>query len=157
MTPSENILMSNSYAAHFDALIAKLRDINAYSRNLGYLVTGALLGQLSGEHQLEAAHRVLDVIGIEQLAGIEDLPSRSDGLFEVRCIYSWTCALIYSEIQGIDGNTLGRYIVVKPSSKNTSHWLQISILALVPSIPRPQGLTINWMTDGLSVGHRTLS
>jgi U3 small nucleolar RNA-associated protein 10 len=54
-------------------------------------------------------------------------------------------------MQVIDDKTLGRTIVVKPSSKITLHWLQISLLALVPSIPRPQGLTINWMTDDISV------
>ena len=56
-------------------------------------------------------------------------------------------------MQVIDDSTLGRTIVVKPSSKNTSHRLQVSILALVPTIPRPQGLTINWMTDDPSVGY----
>ena len=55
------------------------------------------------------------------------------------------------EMQVIDDNALGRVIVVKPSNKNTSHWLQVSILALVPTIPRPQGLTINWMADDPSV------
>lgn len=80
MTSLENILMSNNYAAHFDALVVKLQDINPHSKVLSYLITRALLGQLSGEHQLEAAHRVLDV------AGIEDLPSGGDNLFDVRHI-----------------------------------------------------------------------
>jgi U3 small nucleolar RNA-associated protein 10 len=86
VTLSENILMSNNYAAHFGALVAKLQDVNPHSRVMSYLVTRALLQQLSGEHQLEAAHRVLSVIGIEQLAGIEDLPSGSENLSDVRRI-----------------------------------------------------------------------
>lgn len=61
----------------------KLQDINPHSRVLSYLITRALLRQLSGEHQLEAAYRVLDVAGITQLAEMEDLPAGSDKLSDV--------------------------------------------------------------------------
>jgi U3 small nucleolar RNA-associated protein 10 len=81
-------LTSNNYAAHFDVLVAKLLDVNVHSRVLSYLVTRALLRQLSGEHQLEAAHRVLQVTNIEQLDGIEDLPAWSDNLFDVCRIFT---------------------------------------------------------------------
>jgi U3 small nucleolar RNA-associated protein 10 len=152
---SENILMSNNYTAHFDALVSKLHDTDPHSRVLSYLVARALLRQLSGEHQLEAAYKLLNVIGTKHLAGIEDLPPGKDDLFDVRCMISKKRYLgMWNDVdsmQVVDDKTLGKIIVVKPSSKNTSHWLQISLLALVPSMPRPQGLTINWMTDNTSV------
>lgn len=91
--------MSDNYAAHFDVLVAKLQDNNPHSRILSNLVARALLGQLSGEHQLEAAHRVLNVTGIDQLAELEDLPSGTENLSDVRASFRemlWMCALICS-------------------------------------------------------------
>lgn len=82
---TENILMSNNYASHFEALVSKLHDTDPHSRVLSYLVTRALLIQLSGEHQLEAAYKLLSVIGMEPLAGIEDLPPGTGNLYDVRC------------------------------------------------------------------------
>jgi len=41
--------------------------------------------------------------------------------------------------------------VLKPSSKNITRRLQISIVALVPAIPRPTGIALDWLTDLPSV------
>jgi U3 small nucleolar RNA-associated protein 10 len=91
--------MSNNYAAHFDALVAKLQDVSPHSRVLSYLIARALLGQLSGEHQLEAAHRVLRVTSVEQLAGIEDLPSGSHDLFDVCRIMFYMFSIVCADLK----------------------------------------------------------
>ncbi|KAG5644278.1 hypothetical protein DXG03_008763 [Asterophora parasitica] len=71
---ARNILKSNGFSDHFETLVVKLQDPNPHVKVLGYLVTRVLLGQLSGEHQVEAAHRTLEAIGTEELSGMEDLP-----------------------------------------------------------------------------------
>lgn len=48
-------------------ILARLQDSNPYSRALGYLVVRALLGRLSGEHQIEAAHCILKAMDLENL------------------------------------------------------------------------------------------
>jgi U3 small nucleolar RNA-associated protein 10 len=75
--------VSNNYSDHLDALLSKLRDCNPHVRVLGYLITRALLVRLSGEHQIDAAHKVLEVMRLEQLASIEDFPRGADKLKDV--------------------------------------------------------------------------
>jgi U3 small nucleolar RNA-associated protein 10 len=41
---------------------------------MGYLIAGALLGLLSGSHQLAAACKILQVMNIEEFRGVEDMP-----------------------------------------------------------------------------------
>lgn len=79
-----NILRSNRYTVYLDALITKLQDANSHVKVLSYLITRSLLEQLSGEHQIEAARRVLEVIGIEEFAEIEELPQGNGDILEVR-------------------------------------------------------------------------
>jgi U3 small nucleolar RNA-associated protein 10 len=81
---TENIMVSNNYRAHLDGLLAKLHEENTYSRVFGHLITRAFLGRLSGEHQVDAADRVLQVMGLEQLAGMESFLNGADNLQEVR-------------------------------------------------------------------------
>lgn len=78
-----NILKSNSYSVHFEALVKKLQDASHHTRVLGYMITTALLRLLSGEHQLDAAHRVLDAMKIEELSGIEDVSLQTQNLSDV--------------------------------------------------------------------------
>ncbi|KAG6857013.1 hypothetical protein H0H87_010685 [Tephrocybe sp. NHM501043] len=123
--PTGNILKSNSYSPHLDALITKLKDENPHTRVLGYLIARALLTQLSGEHQVEAAHRVLDVVDVAELGVMEDVPQ---------------------EAEGSNGDAiLFKVAVTKPSSKNTLQRLQLCVVALLPSIQRPAGLVLNWL------------
>ncbi|KAF8064012.1 hypothetical protein FPV67DRAFT_198389 [Lyophyllum atratum] len=121
---ARNILKSNIYSVHLETLVAKLQDSNPHVKVLSYLITRALLGQLSGEHQVEAARKVLDVISVEELAGMEDLP------------------------EGIsDDMALAKIVVAKPSSRSTIQRLQLAVVALLPSIERPTGLTLDWLAD----------
>lgn len=69
----ENILISNSYPVHFDALVTNLQDSNSHVRALSYLIVRALLGHLSGGQQLDAAHKILKAMALDRLSGIEDL------------------------------------------------------------------------------------
>ncbi|KAG6866337.1 hypothetical protein C0991_005804 [Blastosporella zonata] len=124
---ARNILKSNHFAAHLETLIAKLKDENPHIRVLGYLIARALLSQLSGEHQVEAGHRVLDVIDVAELEGMEDFPQ---------------------ETENSDSDVvLFKAAVTKPSSRSTLQRLQLGIVALLPSIQRPTGLVLNWLAS----------
>jgi hypothetical protein len=46
-------------------------------------------------------------------------------------------------IQFLNDTNLGSNVVLKPQSRNTLHWLQTSLLCMIPIVPRPPG-------DGLS-------
>jgi len=77
---AENVLSSNNYSTQFETLLRKLVDPNSFSRTTGYLVMRALLGRLSGEHQIDAAHRVLEVMNLEDLNGLDDFMRGSQNL-----------------------------------------------------------------------------
>ncbi|KAG6888637.1 hypothetical protein C0992_007989 [Termitomyces sp. T32_za158] len=128
---ARNILKSDHYQNHLEALIAKLKDGNLHTRVLGYLIARALLIQLSGEHQVEAGHRVLDVIDIAELHGMEDFPPDSED----------------SDKEG----ALSKIVVTKPSSKNTIQRLQLATVALLPSIQCPTGIVLNWLSRKLDM------
>jgi U3 small nucleolar RNA-associated protein 10 len=48
----------------------------------------------------------------------------------------------------LNDTNLGNNVVLKPQSRNTLHWLQTSLLCMIPTIPRPSGATLNF-TDSL--------
>lgn len=83
-----NLMMSNEYKAHFQSLVAKLRDENPHVQILTHLVMHALIKQLSGEHQINAAHKVLETIGSEQLSRIESLSEDAGEVLKVSLNYS---------------------------------------------------------------------
>ena len=58
-----NILASNDYNVHFSSFLPKLQAKDLHTRVLAYLVMTSLIKQLSGEHQIEAACKILDAIG----------------------------------------------------------------------------------------------
>ncbi|KAG6868786.1 hypothetical protein C0993_010713 [Termitomyces sp. T159_Od127] len=126
---ARNILKSNQYQTHLEALIVKLKDSNPHTRVLGYLVARALLMELSGEHQVDAGHRVLAIIDVTELHGMEDFPQDSED----------------SDKEG----AFNKVVVTKPSSKSTLQRLQLSIVALLPSIQRPSGIVLNWLSGKL--------
>ncbi|KAJ7054756.1 hypothetical protein C8F01DRAFT_1162846 [Mycena amicta] len=55
--------------------------------------------------------------------------------------------LIVRALLYLGNANLHRMAVHKVTSKSTTHWLQVSILALIPTIPRPSGLILDWFTD----------
>ncbi|KAF8630264.1 hypothetical protein AX17_005450 [Amanita inopinata Kibby_2008] len=124
---ARNILMSNDNASHFDMLLLKLQDENPHAQTLGHLILRALLKQLSGEHQIDAVHKVLEVIGS---SGFQNFTIDTEDLLE-----------------SLEDQNLGKHIVVKPSSKSTLHWLQVAIISTIPTISTPSGVTIDWAAD----------
>ncbi|KAK1226193.1 snoRNA-binding rRNA-processing protein utp10 [Marasmius sp. AFHP31] len=124
---AENILSSNSYSEHLDTLINKLSDENPHSRVFGFLVARALIGRLSGEHQVVAAQRILTSFDKGQIALIEE---RSENISE-------------------DLNNVGRNLVLKPNSKTTSSWIQASVLDAVTEISPPEGVSVDYISSSL--------
>ena len=78
-----NIMMSNEYKAHFESLVAKLRNDNPHIQILTHLVMHALIKQLSGEHQIDAAHKILETIDFEQISAIQSLSEGASELLQV--------------------------------------------------------------------------
>jgi len=51
-------------------------------------------------------------------------------------------------VQFLTDTNLGSIVVLKPQSRNTLHWLQTSILCMIPTFPRPSGDVLSF-TDSL--------
>lgn len=66
-----------------DFVLGVLNDGNPNARALGYLVTRALLGKLSGQPQLSLAQRAIQSMAIETLSGMEDFMKGSNNLQSV--------------------------------------------------------------------------
>ncbi|KAJ6464259.1 hypothetical protein C8R47DRAFT_1180243 [Mycena vitilis] len=126
---TENIMSSKHYAAHLSALIRKSREADPNVRVLACLVIRALLVRLSGERQLDAATQVLEAINLQQLPKVDTSSMGSQSLPEF-----------------LDDSHLGKMVVHKVTSKNTTYWLQVSVLALMPSVARPVGV-LDWFMD----------
>ena len=77
-------MLSEKPSDHIDFVLGVLNDANPNARALGYLVTRALLGKLSGQHQLSVAQRAIRAMNIETLSGMEDFMKGSDSLQSVR-------------------------------------------------------------------------
>ena len=82
---TDNILLSENPLDHVDFVLGVLKDENNNARALGYLVTRALIGKLSGQHQLSVAQRAIQAMGVETLSGMEDFMKGSEDLQSVRC------------------------------------------------------------------------
>ncbi|KAJ7701560.1 hypothetical protein B0H17DRAFT_1195339 [Mycena rosella] len=136
---AENIMASGHYHAHFSALIRKAHESDPHVRVLAYLVIRALLVRLSGERQIDAANQALEAINLQQLPDVDTSSMGSQTLPEF-----------------LNESNVGKMVVHKLTSKNTTHWLQVSILALVTAIPRPASLILDWFADE-SAPHSTSS
>lgn len=77
------MLVSNHLFDHLSVLLSTLQSTDPHARALGYIVTRALLSKLSGEHQVNAARKVLETMKLEEIGGIEDLPADHDKFLEV--------------------------------------------------------------------------
>ncbi|KAF7326662.1 U3 small nucleolar RNA-associated protein 10 [Mycena venus] len=131
---AENIITSERYAAHFSAVIRKSHEPDPQVRVFAYFVIRALLVRLSGTRQLDAAAQVLEAINLQRLPEVD------------------TSAMDSSQSlpEFLDDAYLGKMVVHKLTSKNTTYWLQVSILTLVPAIPRPTGV-LDWFVDESTV------
>lgn len=77
-------MLSENPSDYTDFVLGVLKDANHNARVLGYLVMRALLGRLSGQHQLIAAQRAIQAMAIETLSGMEDFMRGSGNLQSVR-------------------------------------------------------------------------
>ncbi|KAJ7042839.1 hypothetical protein C8F04DRAFT_1251651 [Mycena alexandri] len=127
---AEKITLSKHFTAHFNAIIRKTRDTDTNVRVLAYLVLRSLLVRLSGERQLDAASQALEAINFQQLPEVDTSAMGSQSLPEF-----------------LDDSQLGKMVVYKLTSRSTTHWLQVSILAIVAAIPRPASLALDWFMD----------
>ncbi|KAK0476138.1 hypothetical protein IW261DRAFT_1643515 [Armillaria novae-zelandiae] len=126
---AENILSSNNFSHHLDGLMLKLNDSNAYVRIFAYMIARSLLRRLSGGHQIDAAHKALRVLDLEQLSKVEDPSSGSEDPLEY-----------------LNDDRIGKSVVSKPNSKNTAYWLQMSIITISASVSSPEGILVNWLS-----------
>ena len=49
--------------------------------------------------------------------------------------------------QFLSDAAVGTAVVLKPSSQNTLHRLQVSLLSVLPNFPRPSGVTLEWLSE----------
>lgn len=79
-----NIVTSNAYPRHLEMLISRLSGSDAHTTVTSYLILRSLLSQLSGEHQVDAAQRILTSMGLKSLDVLHDVVSDATTLQEVR-------------------------------------------------------------------------
>jgi hypothetical protein len=58
--------------------MSKLTDSNPHISLMSHLIALGLIRKLSGEHQLEVAHKIIDTMRLEQLSGIDALPQEEN-------------------------------------------------------------------------------
>jgi U3 small nucleolar RNA-associated protein 10 len=78
-----NIVVSNAYPRHLDMLLRLLSSSDAHTTNICYLILRSLLKQLSGEHQVDAAQRILSSMGIQSLDVFQGVMANATALQEV--------------------------------------------------------------------------
>ncbi|KAF7977911.1 hypothetical protein HWV62_2480 [Athelia sp. TMB] len=124
----ENILTSHNYETHLSNLLEKMNCENPHPRALAYLVARALVGGLSADRgrQLDAATRMLAVMHLSSLDGMEDIPGGQDSQMLV------------------NDKSLGLKIVLKPAGRNTTYYLKSALLSMLLQIARPGGVVLDW-------------
>ncbi len=70
---SENIINSDRLIIDADSVIEKLSDSRPHVKLLSHLIALSLIKTLSGEYQIELAQKVLSLMNLDELAGIDDL------------------------------------------------------------------------------------
>ncbi|KAF6750908.1 armadillo-type protein [Ephemerocybe angulata] len=126
---ADNTLRSDRFEAHLVTLVGTLQAENSHSRAFGFLVMRSLLERMSGAHQVEVANKALDALDLEQLPSLDDLAA--DESLE----------------DAVKPETIGKAVVVKPSSKTTLAWLQVGVIAAIAKVPQPLNKTIDWFKD----------
>ncbi|KAF4568223.1 snoRNA-binding rRNA-processing protein utp10 [Pleurotus pulmonarius] len=124
---SDNIMMSNRFSEHIKTLGEHLCSASTHARGFGHFIARGLLARLSGEHQLDAAAKIIEAMGLDATGPMENVWYGIDAPEEA-----------------ITDSAIGRAIVAKPSSQNTLRLLQLSILALLATAPRPADIALNW-------------
>jgi U3 small nucleolar RNA-associated protein 10 len=148
----DNIIASDRLEAYVDSVISKLQDSQPHVKLLGHLIATSLIKKLSGVDQVEIARKILSLMRIDELSGIDDT-SQEYLTLDVR-EKSWGLLCHNVNIlsnQATDDIPLGKYIILKPASKTTLNWLQISIIAAISRIPKPIDMTLDWISESVIV------
>ena len=90
----ENIVNSKNVTSYIDSVMIKLRDDNSHVRLFGYLIGLELLKKTSGHQQVDIGEQVLSCLGVDELAGVDDLSQEHLSL-EV-CLLCMSVPLILS-------------------------------------------------------------
>ncbi|KAG9005674.1 snoRNA-binding rRNA-processing protein utp10 [Tulasnella sp. JGI-2019a] len=125
---AHNVMVSNDYPDHFGFFLGQLKIKDSHSRAAACLVLRALLNQLSGEHQILAASRIMEDLGLKSIETLADVIKNGASLGDL-----------------LNYESLGASVVGKPNSNVTLQRLQASILALLPCIPKPAGTQMEWL------------
>ena len=145
---TENILSSDRFPIHINTLMSKLTDSNPYISLMSHLIALGLIRKLSGEHQLEVAHRIIDTMKLEQLSGIDTL-SQEENTHEVSSARN-CFDFILTNVQSFTNSWFEKftnYIISRPNSKTALHCVQITIVAAISQISRPTHLCLNWLIE----------
>jgi U3 small nucleolar RNA-associated protein 10 len=125
---AENIVMSNEYDADLGVALERLggSEVDSpHARLFAYLIVRELLKKLSGARQIDLARKVLDVIDLE-----------AGGELGVQQQQNW-----------LNEETLMSAVVMKPTSRNTLHRIQASVLAFLPQIWRSEQASASWLAQ----------
>lgn len=68
----DNIIASDRLEVYVDSVISKLQDSQPHVKLLGHLIATSLINKLSGVDQVEIACKVLSLMRIDELSGIDD-------------------------------------------------------------------------------------
>ena len=126
--------------------MSKLTDSNPHISLMSHLIALGLIRKLSGEHQLEVAHKIIDTMKLEQLSGIDAL-SQEENTSEVssaKNCFDFTL----TDVQSFTNpwfEKFTKYIISRPNSKTALQCVQITIVAAISQIPRPAHLCLNWL------------
>ncbi|KAL1745319.1 armadillo-type protein [Schizophyllum fasciatum] len=123
---ADNIIMSDEYTAHLEFLLASLQGEDASARLLAGLVAIALLRRMSGEHQVSAAHRILEAV--ENTGIANGSPSLE----------------IVDELA--KDEHVAKLAVQKTKSATTALWLHLAIIKQIAAITRPANIILDWLT-----------
>jgi U3 small nucleolar RNA-associated protein 10 len=83
MSMPGNVVASSEYPRHLNMLLRLFSQFDAHTTIFGYLLLRSLLSHLSGEHQVEAAQRILSSMGIQSLDVLQGVVAKSTTLQDV--------------------------------------------------------------------------
>ncbi|KAI0776755.1 hypothetical protein BD413DRAFT_469201 [Trametes elegans] len=127
---ADNLLASNYLQEDLAKVLEKLHDENHHGRALVYLVARAFLARVGAEQRIDTARSILRAMKLETLEGMGDFMRGVEDVGKY-----------------LNDTSVGTAVVLKPSSQNTLHRLQVALLSVLPNIPRPAGARLDWIAD----------
>jgi U3 small nucleolar RNA-associated protein 10 len=137
---AELAAVSEQRDAHTDFFLSSLSSPDSHARLLAALILRSLLSSLSGSLQITTAWRIIDVIGSESIANMSKFMGGVDSLQTF-----------------LSDESLSTTAVLKPNSGTTKDKLFAALLALIPLIPSPNGVRLDWMVESSSEVKASLS